>query len=861
MIDSDKQALLNGSATVQTEIEIINEDNDNVILTEDNCVIDWNYEDFRQVKDEGFIGQFVARQLTGNLKNLGEDFKITDKELQLRLGIRTNDNTNWYSLGNFIVTKVTDDEVLDKTNFESLDYTKKFNKTYEDTITYPCTALELAQNVCEQCDVELGSVSFKNSNYIITGNPFTNGESCRDVMKAIGKLAFSWVRVDWDNKVYIDFDPTPFTSETIPSEYNVIGNNKYYKLETQKEKFGVVNRIVIGYSNIEGEKTKIEDAQSIQENGLCEITVFDNPLVYTQTQRESIINSASDLLGFAYTPLNTLTVGHPWLKGNELVRVNDMEGVSHDTIPLDRTIQYFGHIKTLINSSTQTKTNTEYAYTPEMTKQLARTEIMVDKQNQTITSVVNTVTEQNDKISTIEQTVDQIESQITDIPTITTENEGTGNVYLANLMSMKLISLRIHPTDRDIIGLFASHLLTVKEGLKALSRGVTFDNTNSIEKDLYYKLPDNLYYYDDDIYDEFFYDGKEERIYVVRKVEVDELGNKSVLETPITEEYEYQDIIVEEGNYNVFMSTYPTAYIYIKAMIKNDYTDMFATSYEVDSKITQTANEINLEVNKKVNDEDLTGANIMLRINNDESEAQINADKISLTGKTINMTSDNIAINSTNFNVDKDGNVNALSLTTGDSVNIGVNQSSSGTDVKYIKMSDITNLKRTRNTQYNYDELEIDSTNIRINAGTIGDHGRGTVFYSDGYYTEIHNYFGNGQYIALDSGYIHSSSDVIPDSDERLKQNIEDLDISFIDDLKVKKYQYKRSPEFEQIGLVAQDYIDKDYSKYFVVQHKDGYYGINYNNINSALIQYCQEMKKEINSLKEEIKQLKESDK
>lgn len=643
MIDSDKQALLNGSATIQTEIEIINEDDDNVVLTEDNGVIDWDYEDFRQVKNEGFIGQFVARQLTGNLKNLDDDFNISNKELQLRLGVKVNDNTNWYSIGNFIVTNVTDNEVLDKTNFEALDYAKKFNKTYEDTITYPCTALELAQNVCEQCDVELGSLSFKNSDYIITGNVFTNNESCRDVMKAIGKLAFSWVRVDWDNKVYIDFDPTPFTSETTPSEYNIIGNNKYYKLETQKEKFGVVNRIVIGYSNIEGEKTKIEDAQSIQENGLCEITVFDNPLVYTQAQRESIINSASDLLGFAYTPLNTLTVGHPWLKGNELVRVNDMEGVSHDTIPLDRTIQYFGHIKTLINSSTQTKTNTEYAYTPEMTKQLARTEIMVDKQNQTITSVVNTVTEQNDKISTIEQTVDQIESQITDIPTITTENEGTGNVYLANLMSMKLISLRIHPTDRDIIGLFASHLLTVKSGLKTLSRGVTFDNTNGTENDVYYKLPDNLYYYDSDIYDEFVYDGKEEKIYVIRKVAVDEQGNKSVLETPITEEYEYQDIVVEEGNYNVFMNTYPTAYINIKAMIKNDYTDLFATSYEVDSKIEQTADRITAQVNEKVDENEII-AKLNLAVENGQG--------------IVNLVGNTVAIESDNFKLDEQGNMN-----------------------------------------------------------------------------------------------------------------------------------------------------------------------------------------------------------
>ena len=58
----------------------------------------------------------------------------------------------------------------------------------------------------------------------------------------------------------------------------------------------------------------------------------------------------------------------------------------------------------------------------------------------------------------------------------------------------------------------------------------------------------------------------------------------------------------------------------------------------MNSAIEETASEINIEVNKKVNDADLTGANIMLRINNDESQAVIDADKISLEGTIIELT-------------------------------------------------------------------------------------------------------------------------------------------------------------------------------------------------------------------------------
>lgn len=535
-----------------------------VSLTETNSVIDWNHEDFRLVKEEGWIGQFVARQVTGNLHNLDDDFKITDKELELKLGVRTNNNTNWYSLGNFLVTKAADDEVTDKTNFEALDYTKKFNKAYEDTIEYPCTALQLAQNVCTQCGVALGSSSFKNDDYVIEGNTFTNNESCRDVMKAIGKLAFSWVRVDWDNKVYIDFDASPFknlfdkntmvinaslnastyvistnndfrsivfkckpnTTYTIkkivsnrfilgytsddnvtlpktltnvsalntsltsytfttnsdtnyvfvmiskisddttpledllnslkvyeePSTYDKADNSKYYNLKTQKEVYGPVDKIIIGYSAIEGEKTYIGDP-----DGNCELTVYDNPLVYNQEQRENIINSYSDFLGMTYTPLTTQTVGHPWLKGNEIFEVTDMEGVKHNTLPLDRTIQYFGHIKTLISSETPTKTNDTLAYKTELEKQYARTEISVDKINKKIEQVIvdqsDTNTRLNQTISTLDGTIQRVsntENTVQDITTTTQSKSGGNELYIEDALARDVINYSVDgATEQD----------------------------------------------------------------------------------------------------------------------------------------------------------------------------------------------------------------------------------------------------------------------------------------------------------------------------------------------------------------------------------------------------------------------------
>jgi hypothetical protein len=85
-------------------------------------------------------------------------------------------------------------------------------------------------------------------------------------------------------------------------------------------------------------------------------------------------------------------------------------------------------------------------------------------------------------------------------------------------------------------------------------------------------------------------------------------------------------------------------------------SDIQAIYEELNSKITQTASEINLEVAKKTNKTE-----IISTINQSAEAVTINANKISLAGKTIDLTSDNIVIDSTNFKVTKAGVVTATS--------------------------------------------------------------------------------------------------------------------------------------------------------------------------------------------------------
>lgn len=101
--------------------------------------------------------------------------------------------------------------------------------------------------------------------------------------------------------------------------------------------------------------------------------------------------------------------------------------------------------------------------------------------------------------------------------------------------------------------------------------------------------------------------------------------------------------------------------------ITTQVSELRQTDGELESQIStirQTANEISLDVSSVKNNY-AQKAQIILAINNttQQSETVIKAEHISLAGKTIDLTSDNIAINSTNFKVDRYGNITAKSGT------------------------------------------------------------------------------------------------------------------------------------------------------------------------------------------------------
>lgn len=110
-------------------------------------------------------------------------------------------------------------------------------------------------------------------------------------------------------------------------------------------------------------------------------------------------------------------------------------------------------------------------------------------------------------------------------------------------------------------------------------------------------------------------------------IQVEKIGNKIPLGTEQRIDYPYPHIPLIAGNYEISLLTQETAYLYVRLMIQNLYTDQFATKVEMNSKITQTANEINAEVSKKVGNDE-----VISKINLTPETATIQANKVNING-------------------------------------------------------------------------------------------------------------------------------------------------------------------------------------------------------------------------------------
>lgn len=552
-------------------------------------------------------------------KYLGEH-NLLGQWVHVGYGVRLSTGTFEYlDYGSFLITEITTAKDTGVTTIVGYDKMINAMTQYELLdIEYPIDLYTYTRQLCEVCDLELGNLSFNtHNNWIITQELWENisGITYRDILVQIAQATASTCIIGYDNKVYF--------KEITPTNENLTYDNmKKLKLEPL---YGEINSVILSRTPQE-DNIFMKDEESIKNNGLTEYKIENNEII--DKDRDNAITPIYNALhGISYYPFETTTEGLGWYEIADNFDIINDTGDVFNTSLFNFSITIDGGIKEILKTVADTKTQTQYQYATTISKRIANTELIVDKQNGKIEAIVEETDVQNQKISKVTQTVEELNSKISDIADITISGENDyAFVELDNINTSEPIRINIKPNSDDISYLYPCDSLYPSDTLYLKNRKIRFINKTT-EEIFDYELPDNLFFYDNDNYDEFILDYDAQSCIINKKVGINADGSKYLLDTQTTIEYDYPKIELTDGDYKIELLGYSNAYIFVRLMSQNIYTTQFATRAEMNSQINQTSEEINLEVSKKVGEDE-----IISKINQTSEEVKVNASKISLEG-------------------------------------------------------------------------------------------------------------------------------------------------------------------------------------------------------------------------------------
>ena len=541
--------------------------------------------------------------------------------------------------GTFYVDNIEPVQEKIKIKLSCYDLTQKFEKAYDSSkFIFPLTLKAWRNAICTELGIEYDNTDFPNSDYELSEEPYIKkGATYKDIIKLIAQASSCWAIIDYDDKLYFNW----FNNTLIEVQ-------DWFDLTTEDEPTDPVNIVVLGRGDVEDNVVYPETEPTNPK----EIRIDSNDIL-DLNRKGMIVPIYNQVKDFKYTVFSMKTIGFLNAKIGNKIKYPDLYNNKKESYIMRHTLTFLGgdysdnrNYTSQFEAVELDETNTNYKYAESTEERLDKTERLTDKLGKQISDVIETVGQYDSKISEVEQSVDKISQKVSEIADLTREISSNRYVEVNDAIAGNLISLTISGE----MSILPSKNIYPSENL--FPHDAFYLKVTNGEESIRYKLPFYVLHRYGDVKDEFIIDNGKTKL--IKRIGVDKDDNKYVLTNPIEQAFDDITIPLTDGYNKIELVDFSNAMLNMKYAIQSEYSNVFATKAELSSSITQTKDEINLEVKKKVNDDE-----IISTINQSAEQVKINANKISLEGKQIDLTSDNITIESTNFKVDKNGKIEA----------------------------------------------------------------------------------------------------------------------------------------------------------------------------------------------------------
>lgn len=361
-------------------------------------------------------------------------------------------------------------------------------------------------------------------------------------------------------------------------------------------------------------KVRYEDGIRVFEKGdTTGNTLYINPdnmFIVDQEQIDNIYDELKDLELYSF-------------KGDSIVDpaldIGDIVVIDGKQVLYGGSSQYSGRWKTSINSEIKSKERQETTVVKKPSQKTInrRVQSNIDQVNGKIEQLAEETTENTEKLTKHEQTIDSISDKVSNMADLTNSATGNKTITLENCIEGDLLELNIKGNNAVFECLFLNDALVLSDELylKGDSEIIVTDekgNSKIYELGIADVLRKN-----GEIYDEYIL--KEGKAKVIRRINED----GSIKATPTTEDLENLSIELKSGINTISIKNY-NAEISAKFAIKSEYSEIFASKIEMNSSIEQKADEIDISVNKKLENYSTTEeTNSAINLKSDEITSSV----------------------------------------------------------------------------------------------------------------------------------------------------------------------------------------------------------------------------------------------
>lgn len=451
------------------------------------------------------------------------------------------------------------------------------------------TLSEIAEDICKKKGIELETSSFLNSNKKIY--VYDNEVKAREYMSYISEKAGGFCCAGRTGKIQI---------KKLGEDEEIIPQRLF-----KTYKWGEGHQISrVAYENgTESFKVGYETKDTLWIRQ-------ENLFISEEDDIKKIYDAVKDLDFYSF---EGTTIINPAVDIGDIINIDGKKVIYQGEMTLNK--RFIADIKSKIAIKQKQDTTTR-----KQSQQVINRKIQsqIDEENLKLTQLAKETTENTEKLTKHEQTIDSISDKVSNIEETTNVIEGNKTISLGNAVAGELIELHIYGNNDVFSSLKISDDVVLSDDLYLLGDSiivVTDSKGNSKEYEL--GIEDVLRQ-KEDVYDEYVLkDGKAQ---IIRRINED--GTIKAKET--IENLGAFSIELFNGTNILSIKNY-TASLKAKFAIQNDMTNIYASKVEMNSAINQTAEQVDINVNKKLESySKTTEMNAAIKLVSDNITSEVN---------------------------------------------------------------------------------------------------------------------------------------------------------------------------------------------------------------------------------------------